>query len=153
MIITIGLWDELDQKDQRSDQADHGGQDRPGEQGGSKCSRYWLIFHNTRESNSQWVQNILQKMNFNLASHCWVTFSQWYLFLLLWYNFPLIFSIFNTFHIFLAERSTGATESRGCGRTGYFGQVRQYVKQLDRWINLRTLCSCCWKYEYEIWTN
>ena len=40
LIITIGLWDELDQKDQQSDQADHGGQDRPGEQGGSKCSRY-----------------------------------------------------------------------------------------------------------------
>ena len=40
LIITIGLWDELDQKDRRSDQADHGGKDRPGEQGGSKYSRY-----------------------------------------------------------------------------------------------------------------
>ena len=78
LIITIGLWDELDQKDLRSDQADHGGQDRPGEQGGSiqySIFKILIIFHNTRESNSQWVQNILQKMNFNLASHCWVTFS------------------------------------------------------------------------------
>ena len=40
LIITIGLWDELDQKDQQSDQADHGGQDRPREQGGKKYSRH-----------------------------------------------------------------------------------------------------------------
>jgi len=66
-----------------------------------------------RESNSQWVQNILQKMNFNLASHCWVTF----------------------------KRSTGATESRGCGRTGYFGQVGGKLLKYFEEDNLHVLAG------------
>ena len=41
-------------------------------------------------------------------------------------SFPKIFSIFNIFNIIPAERSTGETESRGCGRTGYFDQVSLY---------------------------
>ena len=29
-----------------------------------------------RESNSQWVQTVLGKLDFNLARHCWVTYSK-----------------------------------------------------------------------------
>jgi len=29
-----------------------------------------------RESNSQWVQTVLGRLDFNLARHCWVTYSK-----------------------------------------------------------------------------
>jgi len=66
-----------------------------------------------RESNSQWVQTVLGKLDFNLARHCWVTYS----------------------------RSTGETQERGCGRTGLFGQVGGKVLKWFQEDNMHVLAG------------